>query len=308
MKKLLLIAFLLWAILMAIIAPVISAYPGGIGNSDQGYCGESCHSVTSIATIDMHASDTNPSPGEIITVTVNVSGGEASNTPLGVMLISSLTPADSLPSAKGWTIVSDPSGSTAFNYHEVSSYSNQISLTWTLLAPSIEGVYTLYAREMHGNGNSYSKDFTTGIVFTVGSQGSQTVPTVIINSPINGEKVLGTITIAANIVSTEAIQYAVLRIDGVVKGNLTVAPFTWNLDTATLQDGIHTINITAVDSNGGIGYKEVTIDAWNEGRAATMTNWIATILAGTIAIVSIVGVLIVVVLLLRKRIIEGKVR
>ena len=308
MKKILPVMILLCAILAVVYAPVISAYPGGIGSSDQAYCGEGCHNVMSTAAIEMHASDTDLLPGDIVTVTVNVSGGEADGTPLGVMLIVSLSPAESLPSAKGWTIISDPSGSTALNYYEVPSFTSQISLTWTLETPSAEGIYTLYARVMHGNGGAYAKNSVTGIAFIVGTQGNQTVPSVIINSPADGEKILGVITIAASIISTETIQYAILKVDDVVRGNLTSAPFVWELDTNTLEDGTHTINITAIDSNGGIGHKQITIDVWNKEKAAIMTNWVATIFAGTIAIVSIVGILVVVVLLLRKKIIEGKVR
>jgi hypothetical protein len=83
--------------------------------------------------------------------------------------VSAMTSSNSLPSNDGWTIVSDPTGSTAFNYYEDDQYSGSLTATWTLTAPSINGTYKLYAREVHGNGETYTNRFVSGISFTVGS-------------------------------------------------------------------------------------------------------------------------------------------
>lgn len=134
----------------------------GVGSGNQEYnCGGSCHTTASASVVTMTASKLDPLTNEQITVTVTVSGAEASNSPLGVFLVRSKTPTNSQPSVDGWVVVSDPSGSTTFNYYEEASVTGGVTWTWTLRAPPNPGTYFLYAREHHGNGAEYFKDVTT---------------------------------------------------------------------------------------------------------------------------------------------------
>jgi hypothetical protein len=74
------------------------------------------------------------------------------------------------------------------------------------------------------------------------------------------------------------------------------------LNTENYIDGIHTINITVVDVEGNIGYKESTMTINNSEKNTEMFSWIVTMVVGSIAIVAAIGVLIVVALLIRRRV------
>lgn len=302
------VMFLLGTLSLAalVISPVSVASPGGVGYSNQEYgCVGSCHTVHSNSVISMTASTLAPTPGGSVTVTVTVTGAEADGTPLGVMLLSALGGDSTQPSATGWAVTADTSGVTSDNYNEVGSYAGTATFTWTLTAPSTPGVYHLYARELHGNGAWYVNDYLAGLQFVVGDVVIPGVPTVTI-SPPSGSEVSGTITVVADVASTETIEYAVLRINGVVKSNLSAAPFAWNVDTTEYADGPITVNVTAADSDGNRGFKEVTLTVNNAEESELLLSWLATMAAGTVAIVAIVGILIVAALYIRSRMMSGR--
>jgi len=289
-------------------APVMTAYQGGVGSSYNEYdCGGSCHTKVSTATVSMTASNTTLTPGASVTVSVTVTGGQAGSI-LGVILVTTLSPVpESLPSAKGWTIISDPSNSASiFNYHEVSNYAGSGTYAWTLTAPQTNDAYQLYARAMHGGGGqAFAANCEAGISFIVGTSGTLTGPVVAIISPIAGETVDGSIIVSASIPSSVPLAYAVLRIDGVERENKTATPFSWTLNTEELSDGEHVINVTAVDSGGHVGYKQVSFTVDNAAANTLMLNWVWTMAAGSIAIIAIVSVMMVVALLIRRRIAGG---
>ena len=294
---------------IVVLSPTITAYNNGIGDSNEDYgCSTDCHTVQSSSVITMSSSKSTPTPGETVTVTVNVTGGEASNAPFGVMILSALTSSGSLPSDAGWTIVSDPTGTTAFNYHEIPAYTSSVSWTWTLTAPSTAGIYTLYAREIHGNGDTYSRDYTAGLAFVVGSAGPPGKLSVIITSPGANTEVWDSITVAASLIPSTNISYAVLSIDGTEVDNKTSAPFSWTIDTRLYADGAHVFNITASNETGARGYEEITVTINNSGRQEELLTWMWTMAAGTIFIVAMVGSLIAVALMVRKHHMDKKVK
>lgn len=318
-------AFILVAVLSlgaVVLAPTLEAYNNGVNSSDLEYdCGGSCHDTASTCTIAMAASNLTPAPGGTVTVWVNVSGGEASDSPLGVMLVSATTTSNSQPSADGWTIVADPSGVTTFNYYEVDSYKDSVSFAWQLEAPTVPGIHMLFARELHGNGGVYATDYSAGLMFTVteatdngddgGDGGDDTaanIPTLIITSPSNSATVRGEITINANVVSADDITSASLKIDGAVVGELTEAPFTWIIDTTNLTEGGHVIIVTVTDSTGDVVSKEIAVFVDNESELVSMLEWIVTMGAGTVVILCLTMMLIVLALYIRKRTMTRGVR
>ncbi len=301
------VALFLIAVLIAVavLSPTMTAFNNGIGDSNEQYgCSTDCHTVQSNSVITMSSSTTTPTPGGTVTVTVNVTGGEASGAPLGVMIISALGTSGSLPSEAGWTIVSDPTGSTNYNYHEINAYAGSLSWVWTLTAPTSEGLYTLYAREIHGNGETYSHDYSTGVAFVVGSLGAPGKISLVITSPSANSEVSKAITIAASMVPSSDISYAILSIDGVQVDNKTEAPFSWTIDTNLYADGTHAINITATNSTGAHGYDEISVTINNAGEEEKILDWMWTMAAGTILILSIISMLIVTALLIRKTLLE----
>lgn len=299
------VALFLVAVLIAVavLSPTMTATPTGDSNEQYG-CSTGCHTVKSSSVITMTSSTTTPTPGGTVTVTINVSGGEASSTPLGVMILSTLATSGSLPSDAGWTIVSDPTGATAYNYHEITTYTGSVSWTWTLTAPTSEGIYALYAREIHGNGEAYSLDYSTGVAFSVGNPGTPGQISLVITSPLANSNVSDSITVAAAMIPSSDISYAILSIDGVQVDNKTEAPFSWTIDTRLYADGTHAINVTATNATGAHGYDEISVTVNNAGEEEKLLDWMWTMAAGSLLIIAIISSLIVAALLIRKNLME----
>jgi Bacterial Ig domain len=290
---------------MVVASPGISGFKGGVSDSNQQYgCSTGCHTVQSDSVITMNASATEIEPGATVSVTVTVTGGEASATPLGVLIISALTSSSSLPSDAGWTITSDPSGSTAYNYHEDQSYTGSVTMTWTMTAPTAPGVYTLYAREVHGNGERYKNDYSGGIAFIVGTIQPGELA-VYITSPTVGSEVSGTINVAATMVPSDNILYAILSVDGNEVDNKTAPPFTWALDTTQYTDGAHVVKVTAVNSTGVTGEKEIAITVNNAAAGESILSWAWTMAAGALLIIALLSMFVVIALMIRRRVVRG---
>lgn len=239
----------------------------------------------------MSASSTLLTPGEEVTVTVTVTGGETSNRPLGAMVLSKLSGSRTMPTENGWTIVSDSVG-TAVNYNEVSSYSGSATFTWKLKAPDTPGSYTLYARmENSANGVGYYKDYSAGITFTVSSaaDGSNVVA---IETPANGSTLTGNVTVDT-LVNGDNITSAQLLIDGQVVSTSNGTALSYIIDTANLTDGSHNIQVIATSSDGKTITKQVDFTVDNHGAlvlSVHQSEWVPT----DIIFLAIVGCMVVV--------------
>lgn len=297
----------------------MDAYNGGYGSADLDYdCGvDSCHDKPSTVIITMSASNSTPAPSGEVTVSVSVSGGDSVGDILGVMIVSATTTSGSLPSDAGWTILADPSGSTTYNYYEFEPYTGSASLSWTLSAPGALGVYTMFARAMHGGDGIYSKDYSEGIVFTVtdysgggGVVPTGSTPTLVITSPSNSATVSGNMTINANVIAAvdDPIVSATLKIDGSVVSELTASPFTWVVDTTNMSEGGHIILVTVEDSTGDVVSKEIAVFVDNESEMISMLEWMVTMGAGAVLIICVVGIMVVAALFIRKRVVDRRSR
>lgn len=293
------------AVASLVVAPTLTAHPGGEGGPGTNqYCGTSCHEIQGPLALSMWASDTSPTPGSSVTVMVNVSG-TGSDTMLGVMIVAakSSTPS-SLPSSAGWTIVQDPDGPSSYNYYEISNYAGSVSMSWTLQSPSTPGIYTLFARVMHGDPVEtipYFEDSPDGIVFLVGSPPASGGPAVVITSVSNNDVLQGTVDVDVSAVSNKTLQYAVLRLGDTVIGNLTSLPYKWTINTDQFTDGDYLLNVTVADSDGALGYAQIHVSISNAVINRELVAWVWTMVAGSIAILAWVGILIVVVLMIRRR-------
>jgi len=297
-------------------APAMSAYNDGAtnGNHDLNSCG--CHTTESACTIAMSASKTTLIPGETVTVTVNVTSSETVDDLIGVMILSDID-NDLKPYDEGWTITSDPDGlPNNYSYYENTSTGNDASFTWTLAAPIAEGSYTLYAREYHGDPGAvirYYKDDTTGIAFTVAiPEPGDTGLTVYFTSPANGATVTDNFTVAATITPEGNVSYAVLKMDGEEIGNKSTGPFSWTINPADYDNGTYVLNLTAEDITGNRSYAEITITVDNtvddtngdngngKDEDEIRRDWVATLLAGSIAIITIGAAMILAALFVRR--------
>lgn len=221
----------------------------------------------------MSASATTLTPGQQTTVTVTVSGGQGNNNMMGVMLLSKMSGSSgTLPQENGWTIVTN-GGGQANNYYEVGSYSGSASFTWTVKAPNAPGAYKLYAKVENSAGTAYTKDYTTGLSFTV-TAATSTPPVVQITSPTSGSTVSGSMTVAATATpgSGQSIASVELNIDGTVVGTKAAAPYSWTVNTNTYTNAVHTILVTATDGGGNKGTAQRTFTINNSPLSVTISS------------------------------------
>ncbi len=269
-RKLLTLMSLLVASLV-LVSVGIEGWNGGAGSQDIDYfCGTGqCHNDPSVATVSMSASTLNPNPGETITVTVTVSGAEALNSELGVFLVRSATLTNSMPSVDGWVILSDPSGTTTFNYYEEIVATGDVVWTWTLQAPMAGGTYHLYAREHHGNpaGNSrfFAEDLV-GLTFTIVAP--DTPPSFYITNPGSapGEQYFQGTMLPIDWVASDDnawpsggnvvnLTYGPTPTGGTPITNLeNVGAGTFSWDTSLVAPGTYYVNGSVYDSIGQITF------------------------------------------------------
>ncbi|MBI0583981.1 MAG: hypothetical protein ISF22_07115 [Methanomassiliicoccus sp.] len=289
----LLLALAATAFMILLIFTPVSGWTGGGGNSNYQAGDCSCHGTVSTATVAMTASSTVLAPGQQVTVTVTVTGGETPNgAPLGAMVLSKLSGSRTMPTDNGWKIVSDSFG-TAVNYNEV-AYTGSATFTWTLEAPKTPGTYTLYARmENSAAGVAYYKDYSAGLAFTVAQGAGDGSAMLAIVTPAAGSTLAGNVTVDATVIPADgrSIASSDLLIDGSLVGSKDDSPYSWTVDTSSLKDGEHSINVIATDDSGRKISNEVNVTVLNGGallQSIQQGDWITA----DIGFLAIVGVLV----------------
>jgi iron complex transport system substrate-binding protein len=96
------------------------------------------------------------------------------------------------------------------------------------------------------------------------AQDDKTIAVSIVD-PVDGSTVSGMVHVSANITSKSGVSYANLCLDGHTVSNLTAAPYDWTIDTVDVQEGQHTLNLTAMNSAGTKGGDQITITVNNGG-------------------------------------------
>jgi hypothetical protein len=166
--------------LLAVIAVIatmmtVTAFPEtGVPNSNRGSdCGfaPGCHQPDNSLTMTMQASSSSLTPGQTVSVWVNVTRngageeGDEETSPLAVILLAASSSGNGTdPTSAGWTIVSDPAG-TGFNENQQVVGTGPTPYHWVLQAPSTPGNYKLVAQGFH-DGPSFTT-FSLGATFGV---------------------------------------------------------------------------------------------------------------------------------------------
>ncbi|MGD1061099.1 MAG: ABC transporter substrate-binding protein [Methanomassiliicoccales archaeon] len=83
--------------------------------------------------------------------------------------------------------------------------------------------------------------------------------------PADGSTVSGTMHVSANISSKSQVKYANLSLDGHQVGNLTSTPYNWTVDTVDIQEGQHTLSITAGNDAGTVKSAQISVTINNGG-------------------------------------------
>jgi hypothetical protein len=109
---------------------------------------------------------------------------------------------------------------------------------------------------------------SNGVSFTVTAD--TTPPVVIITAPANNATVSGTITLTATATDPDSpVSFVQFQVDGANTGaQLTTAPYSLSLDTATLSNATHSLTAVAQDPSGNVGTSAtVTITVSNSSAA-----------------------------------------
>ncbi len=94
--------------------------------------------------------------------------------------------------------------------------------------------------------------------------GDTQAPTAAITAPKTGETVNGTVAVTATAQDNVGVTKVELYVDGAVNGNVSQAPYTFNLDTTALKDGQHQLQVKAYDAAGNAGTSDpVTVNVAN---------------------------------------------
>lgn len=98
-------------------------------------------------------------------------------------------------------------------------------------------------------------------------------PVVTINTPTNGATIGGTVTVSitATAGSGASISSVQMKVDGVLMGTDTSAPYSFNLETVPLSKGTHAVDVTAFDNGGRQGYAQITVTINNDPPTVSFT-------------------------------------
>src|SRR5207247_4144967 len=99
-----------------------------------------------------------------------------------------------------------------------------------------------------------------------------TPPTVSITAPTAGTALAGTVTVAAGATDDVGVVGVQFKLDGASLGpEDTVAPYSLSWNTATVENGSHTITAVARDAAGNTASAAVTVTVSKNGSAHVRT-------------------------------------
>mgnify|MGYP000052315398 CR=1 FL=1 len=140
---------------------------------------------------------------------------------------------------------------------------NQLIAKVTFSAKSVVGATTISFAAgtaiVRSTDNTDILGSSTGGTYTV----VDPPPTVNITSPANNQVVSGTITVTATASDDLAVTKVEFRVDNVLKSTDTSSPYTYGLDTTTLTNTTHTVQVRAYDANSSVNHS-ITISVDNQ--------------------------------------------
>jgi hypothetical protein len=104
---------------------------------------------------------------------------------------------------------------------------------------------------------------TTSTLSTTTTMTDTTPPTVSITSPAAGSTVKGVVTISATASDNLGVQRVEFYIDGKLKATDTAPPYSYNWQSKSVKDGVHTILVIAYDNAGNNAQSSITITVLN---------------------------------------------
>jgi uncharacterized protein YkwD len=100
---------------------------------------------------------------------------------------------------------------------------------------------------------------------TTTANAETTPPTVSFTFPHASDTLFDSITIVIKATDNVGVQSVQLKIDGVVIGTKTTAPYNFGWNTKTVMNGSHKLSAKAVDVSGNSKTKNITVNTLNDG-------------------------------------------
>lgn len=156
--------------------------------------------------------------------------------------------------SKGVEKVQFWAGGAYLGYDAIASYTKAWDST-----TSPDGPQTIRVRAIDRANNATEKTITVIV-----ANDDVTPPSVSIDAPLNGAKVLDTVTITATASDELALQKVQFWVDNVYLGYDTVAPYGKSWDPATVGNiaGPHNIRVRAVDWAGNYRDALISVQTW----------------------------------------------
>jgi uncharacterized protein YkwD len=98
---------------------------------------------------------------------------------------------------------------------------------------------------------------------TTSSNAETTPPTVSFTFPHASDTLFDSVTIIIQATDNVGVQSVQLKIDGVVIGTKTTAPYNFGWNTKTVMNGSHKLSAKAVDVSGNSKTKNITVNTLN---------------------------------------------
>jgi thermitase len=111
------------------------------------------------------------------------------------------------------------------------------------------GAHTLTATAQDAAGNSRSSSLSVSVY----NAGDTTAPVININSPANGARVSGNVSVLVSAGDNVAVVKVELYVDGSLKATTASSPFTARWNTRRETAGAHTLQCKAYDAAGNVG-------------------------------------------------------
>ena len=91
------------------------------------------------------------------------------------------------------------------------------------------------------------------------TSGGGAAPVVSITSPANGAYVSGSVSVSAKVTDNSGISQASFYVDGILKGTVTSAPYSWMWNAKKEKSGSHTLTVKAWDALGNTGSASIAV-------------------------------------------------
>jgi hypothetical protein len=111
---------------------------------------------------------------------------------------------------------------------------------------------------------SYTGSVTFDDFALLPASGDDQPPTVTLTAPAAETTLSGVVSVRADASDDVGVVKVTFAVDGTVRATRTAAPYSWDLDTTTLSNGSHTLQVSAYDAAGNVGRVSVTVVTRND--------------------------------------------